>query len=163
MKIELARLKELDELHGIVRAATRHMEEQGITQWDDVYPSRSILKDDIEKQQMYVIRAGGQKAGMMVLNEEQQPEYAEVDWRYTGRALVIHRLTIDPAFERRGLAFRLMDFAEELAFAEGYDSIRLDAFTGDPAAFGLYERARVQKRPEWSASEKGISFVMKRW
>ena len=58
---------------------------------------------------MYVLEAGTQKVGMMVLNEEQSPEYAEVDWKYSGRALVIHRLTIAPAFQRRGLATRLMD------------------------------------------------------
>ena len=82
---------------------------------------------------------------MMVLNEEQQPEYAEVSWEYPGRALVIHRLTIAPAFQRRGLATRLMDFAEEMAFAEGYNCIRLDAFTRNPAAFGLYERRGYRK------------------
>ncbi|MBI5603361.1 MAG: GNAT family N-acetyltransferase [Deltaproteobacteria bacterium] len=145
MKINLARLGELDVLHGIIRAATRKMDEQGISQWDEVYPSRSLLKDDIEKQQMYVLGAGKQKAGMMVLNEEQSPEYAAVDWKFSGRALVIHRLTIDPAFQRRGLASRLMDFAEEFAFTERYNCIRLDAFRRNPAAFGLYERRGYRK------------------
>lgn len=145
MKIELARLAELDELHGIIRAATRHMDEQGIPQWDEVYPSRAILKDDIEKQQMFVLGARRQKNGMMVLNEEQAPEYAEVDWKYSGRALVIHRLTIAPAFQRQRLATRLVDFAEEFALTEGYDCIHLDAFTRNPAAFGLYERRGYRK------------------
>lgn len=145
MKIELARLEELDALHGIVRAAVRHMDEQGISQWDEVYPSRSVLKKDIDRQQMYILEAGGQEAGIMVLNEEQSPEYTEIDWKYAGRALVIHRLTVAPGFQRRGLATRLMDFAEEFAFTEGYDCIRLDAFTGNPAAFGLYERRGYRK------------------
>lgn len=39
------------------------------------------------------LRGGMQKAGMVVLDEAQAPEYAAVDWKYSGRALVIHRLT----------------------------------------------------------------------
>ena len=68
-----------------------------------------------------------------------------MDWNYPGRALVIHRLTIDPAFHRRGLAGRLMDFAEEFALTQRYDCIRLDAFTRNPAAFGLYDRRGYRK------------------
>jgi GNAT superfamily N-acetyltransferase len=92
-------------------------------------PKQNRPNEDIESQPVYALRVGMQKAGMVVLNEEQTPEYAEVDWKYFGRALVSHRLTIDPAYQRRGLATRLMDFTEEFAFTERYNCIRLDAFT----------------------------------
>lgn len=116
------------------------MDDQGIHQWDDVYPSKAILNADIENQHMYLIEVEGRVAGITVINEDQSPEYASVGWKHSGRALVVHRLTIHPDYQRRKLASCLMDFAEEMAATEKYDCVRLDAFTRNPAAFAMYER-----------------------
>ena len=163
-RIRPARIEDLDVLHGIIRDATRHMDEQGIPQWDEIYPNKLVLKDDVEKQQMQVIEIEERVAGLIVINEDQSPEYADVPWKYSGRVLVIHRLTIDPTYQRRGLAMHLMDFAEEIAATENYDCIRLDAFTRNPAAFTLYEnrgyrRAGIVRfrKGEFFCYEKEIS------
>jgi ribosomal protein S18 acetylase RimI-like enzyme len=145
MRIRLAYIEELDVLHGIVRNATRLMDEHGIPQWDEVYPNRTVLKKDIERQEMHVIEPDGQVAGFIVINEDQSPEYAAVEWAYHGRTLVVHRLTIAPAYQRRGLAMLLMDFTEEFAAIQGYNCIRLDAFTRNPTAFSLYENRGYRK------------------
>jgi len=98
------------------------------------------MENDIERQHMVVVEVEGRVVGLMVMNEEQSPEYADVSWKYSGRVLVIHRLTIDPANQRRGLAMRLVEFAEEVAAAKKYGCIRLDAFTKYTAASTLYEK-----------------------
>jgi len=94
MEIRPAYIEELDVLYGIVKDATRYMDEQGIPQWDEIYPDKAILTKDIERLEMYVIESDEQAAGIMAINEEQSPEYAAVEWAYPGRALVVHRLTI---------------------------------------------------------------------
>ena len=111
-KIRSGHTEELEVLTGIVRDATRHLDEQGIPHWDSIYPNRLILKDDIERQQMYVLEVEGWLAGLIVMNEDPSPEDAGVAWKYLGRALMIRRLTIHPTFQGRGLATRLMDFAD---------------------------------------------------
>jgi ribosomal protein S18 acetylase RimI-like enzyme len=163
-RIRPAHIEDLDVLHRIIRDATRRMDEQEIPQWDEIYPSKLVLKDDVEKQQMHIIEIDGRVAGLIVINEDQSPEYADVPWKYPGRVLVIHRLTIDPTSQRRGLAMRLMDFAEEMASAESYDCIRLDAFTRNPAALRLYENRGYRKagivrlrKGEFFCYEKTIS------
>jgi ribosomal protein S18 acetylase RimI-like enzyme len=139
MHIRPASLQELEIILGIVKDATRYMDEQGIAQWDEFYPTREILSKDIDRKEMHVIEVEGKIAGFIVLNEYQESEYASVGWKYPGRSLVVHRLTIHPALQRRGLASRLMDFAEALAAEGNYDCIRLDAFTRNPAACSLYK------------------------
>ena len=156
--IRLARIEELETIYILVQEAIRHMDEQGISQWDDVYPSKAILNADIENRQMYLIEVDGRLAGLVVINEDQSPEYAGVAWGYDGRVLVVHRLTIHPDFQRHRLASHLMDFAEEMAAAENYDSIRLDAFTRNPAAFTLYEN-RGYRRAGVVRFRKGDFFV----
>ena len=127
--IRLARIEELESLYGLIQEATRHMDNQDIPQWDDIYPSKAILNAYIENQQMYLIEVEGRVAGLIVINEDQSPEYASVVWKHGGRALVVHRLTIHPDYQRHKLASNLMDLAEEIAVTENYDCIRLDAFT----------------------------------
>ena len=156
--IRLARSEELDCVYGLVQEAIRHMDEQGIPQWDDIYPSKAILNADIENKQMYVIEVEGRVTGLTVINEDQSPEYAGVPWKHSGRALVVHRLTIHPDYQRHKLASYLMDFAEEMAGAENYDCIRLDAFTRNPAAFNLYEK-RGYRRAGIVRFRKGEFFV----
>ena len=134
------------------------MDQQGVPQWDDVYPSKAILNADIENQQMYLIEVEGRVAGLTVINEYQSPEYAGVAWEYGGRALVVHRLTVHPDYQRHKLASHLMDFAEEMAATENYDCIRLDAFTLNPAAFTLYEN-RGYRRARIVRFRKGEFFV----
>jgi GNAT superfamily N-acetyltransferase len=145
MHIRPASFGELATLFTIVRDATRHMDSQGIAQWDELYPTREILAGDIERSEMHVIESEGGAAGFVVLNEHQDPEYAAVGWLFQGPALVVHRLTVHPAHQRRGLASRLMQFAEEWAAARNYASVRLDAFTGNPGACALYANRGYRK------------------
>jgi ribosomal protein S18 acetylase RimI-like enzyme len=144
-RIREASENELDTVLDVVRAAIRHMESRGIYQWDEIYPDRVTLQRDIEKRHMQVIEVEGQVAGLVSINQEQPPEYQNVSWRYQGRAMVIHRLTIHPDHQRQGLANQMMEFAERMAEKHGYDTIRLDAFTQNPEAAGLYEHLGYEK------------------
>jgi ribosomal protein S18 acetylase RimI-like enzyme len=164
MIIRSAIPEELPRLCAIVSQATRHMEEQGILQWDAIYPNKKILARDVQEKSIHLIEGSGEVCGFVVLNETQPPEYAAVDWVYPGRALVVRRLTVAPCHQRRGLASFLMRFAEEMAAALGYDCIRLEAFTRNPAAFNLYERRGYRKagvvrfrKGEFYCYEKAIS------
>jgi ribosomal protein S18 acetylase RimI-like enzyme len=154
MTIRLARMEDLEVLHGIVQDAVRRLVEQSIPQWDEIYPDRATILGDIERKECSVIERDGRAAGIIVVNEEQPPEYGGISWAYAGRALVVHRLTIAPAHQGFGLATHLMDLAEEIATARRYDCLRLDAFTRNPVAIALYEK-RGYKRAGTVRFRKG--------
>jgi len=143
--VRLARQEELDVVFDLVRAATRAMEALGIAQWDEIYPDKDILRQDLVHCELHVAEAAGSIVGIVAINEVQSPEYGEVIWRFSGRVLVVHRLTVHPASQRQGIAARLMSFVEEFAVVNGYETIRLDAFTHNPAACNLYERRGYRK------------------
>jgi ribosomal protein S18 acetylase RimI-like enzyme len=143
--IRIASINDLDNIIAVVREATRRMNEQGILQWDEIYPDKAILQTDIENQHLRLIEEDGEVAGLITFNEKQEPEYNGLLWIYPGRIVVIHRLAVAPKHQGKGLASRLMDFAEAEALLQGYDAIRLDAFTLNPIALGLYEHRGYQK------------------
>lgn len=54
MEFRKARLRDLQEVMALFRAATEAMDAQGIPQWDEIYPSVEIVQADIDQEQMYV-------------------------------------------------------------------------------------------------------------
>ena len=77
--------------------------------------------------------------GALVLNEFQNAEWSNAEWTIMrARILVVHRLMVGPKHQGRGIARNLMQFAETWARANGYGTIRLDAFSANPRALRLY-------------------------
>ena len=142
MDIRQAQPADLDAAMRIIQGCIAKMESQGIHQWDAVYPDRRRLQSDLDGGTLFVgADASGGVAAVMALDEEQSPAYADIDWQWRdGRVLVVHRLAVSPDCQGRGLAGRMMDFAEQVARQRGCGLIRLDAFVGNAAAQRLYAR-----------------------
>jgi ribosomal protein S18 acetylase RimI-like enzyme len=139
MEIVLAQPAHLDRVMEIVALCVSQIQAAGSDQWDEVYPSRAILDADIAGRSLYLLLDAGETLGAIVLNETQAPEYEELTW-YREKPLVVHRLCVHPARQKAGAARILMDFAEAAAVQRGYDSVRLDTYTGNPRAVALYDR-----------------------
>ena len=88
----------------VYRAAIRHMDEAGIHQWDEIYPSEADIKEDIERGEMRLGLIGGAIASAFTLNSRQDEQYANGKWKYDGgRCAVVHRLCVRPDRQNRGL------------------------------------------------------------
>lgn len=132
--IGLGREEELEEILSMTRACGKHMRENGIDQWDENYPDLPRLAEDIASKTLFAYRENDRVLGIVVLNETQDPEYAEISWSTleTARNLVVHRLAVAPEHQGKGIARKLMDFGEAWAKEQGYDAIRLDTFSQNP-------------------------------
>ena len=149
--IRPAKIGELNKLVTILLSAIQRMAEKDIFQWDEYYPNKSVLQNDIEKGHMNVLENAGTVIGFIVFNEDQYPGYKDISWSYAGRILAVHRLVIDPAYQGKKLSSLLMDYAEQVAASKGYDAVRLDAFVNNPAAIALYEGRGYRKAGTMSA------------
>lgn len=135
------------------------MTQDGIHQWTPEYPSLDLITEDIAKGQLYGTLVDGVPVAAIVLSEDQEPEYAGVDWSVTqDRVLVVHRLAVHPNHQHEGIAMRLMDFAEELASRGGYGVIRLDTYSGNPRALQLYVRRGYAHRGVIYFSGRALPF-----
>ena len=120
---------------------------EGIEQWTEEYPNEKVLKKDIDNEDLYGIQKDGKWVGLICINEYQDEEYKMVDWKdKMGKVLVVHRLAVDPVYQREGLAGKLMDFAEKYAQEQAYDSIRLDAYSKNPHTIRFYKKRNYQVR-----------------
>lgn len=140
--ISLGKPEELDAILELTRSCGKHMRENGIDQWDENYPDRGSLERDIANKTLFAYRKGGDILGIVVLNETQDPEYAEMNWSTSefNRNLVVHRLAVSPDQQGKGIARKIMDFAEEWALENNFDAIRLDTFSQNPRNQRFYKK-----------------------
>ena len=69
------------------------------------------------------------------------PEYARVPWRFPApedEVLVLHTLTVDPAFSGRGYGRLFLEFYEALALERGCRALRMDTNARNAAARAMY-------------------------
>lgn len=159
LKIEKGTLSDLNELFQIYLNAKNELERNGIYQWTDNYPTRSIIENDFKKGILFVLRSNEEIIGAINISEEQETEYQTVSWEFNNsKVLVIHRLVIDPKYQGKGYAKKLMDFAEKFANEKNYSSIRLDAYSQNKRVIDFYEKRKYFTRGNVNFPEREYPF-----
>ena len=164
MELEFRRAgtDDLDALVALYGAAAQDMREKGIDQWDEYYPDREILAEDVESGDMTLGLLDGRLACAWVVNREYEPEYELGAWEHTeGDFCVLHRLCVNPEMQGRGLARQAMARMEKNARDQGFDSVRLDVFSQNLHAQRLYERLGYKRTGE-VRFRKGIFYLMEK-
>lgn len=129
------------EIFTFVKKAVKKMDEQGIPQWDEIYPTADDFAGDAEKNQLYVAVVDGKPAACFTLNQECDEEYKNGEWSYKGPDfLVIHRLCVNPEFQNQGVGTKVCLEIEKIAAAEGIKSLKLDCFTLNPYSQKMYNK-----------------------
>ena len=140
MRIRLATQYDLPALMALVRRVVPLMLATGNRQWDEGYPNESVFERDIALRQLWVAEAEDSIAGVAALTVDQEPEYAQADWDMNAKALVVHRLAVDPAFRGAGVASALMQKAEEVAAEQRFAVVRVDTNTKNAATQRLFPK-----------------------
>jgi len=149
MEITKAVPENINHIMSLIDAAVKAMITSGLYQWDEHYPNQDIITEDIAAGSLFKISEKGKITGIIVLNEQYFPEYNALTWEDDkGRFLVVHRLCIHPDCQGKGLGKKLMKFAEEYALKNNYSSIRLDTFTKNQTALGLYDALGYRRAGE---------------
>ncbi|MFD2565003.1 GNAT family N-acetyltransferase [Aquimarina rubra] len=72
--------------------------------------------------------------------------------------MVIHRLVIDPKYQAKAYARKLMDFAEKFANENNYSSIRLDTYSQNKRVIDFYEKRKYFIRGNVNFPERKYIF-----
>src|SRR5664279_1250184 len=126
MEVRLGRREDVPAVMALVGRVVPLMRAEGNFQWDDQYPNAAAFERDVSQGWLWIAEVHDQVAGAAAITTEQEPEYAEVGWDLNERAVVVHRLLVDPAFQGQGLAAALLRQAEEVALSWGVAALRVD-------------------------------------
>lgn len=128
--IRKACITDLIQIKKITEACTKKLIEQNIFQWTGKYPSLTVFEKDIEEEALYAYLDNGKIVGCIMFSEEKDQLYETINWlTQDDQNLYIHRLAVHPKNQKKGIARKLMDFAENIAKENRMKSIRLDTFS----------------------------------
>ncbi len=140
MNIKKANINNIEEIFFFVQKAIKKMNNEGILQWDEIYPSKDDFYNDAQKNQLYIAEINGQTAACFTLNQECDEEYKNGNWKYKGSEFyVIHRLCVNPDFQNKGIGTKVCLEIEKIAAAKGIKSLKLDCFTKNPYSQKMYK------------------------
>lgn len=128
--IRPAKQKDLSSILDITKACTVDMIYNEIFQWNEHYPNETVFQKDLNRKELYVLEVGKKLKGAIVISDFMDAVYEPIKWiAPTNKNIYIHRLCVHPKEQGKGYAQALMNFAEQKAIAEGFNSVRLDTFS----------------------------------
>ena len=140
MIIRLATREDVAQIMALVNKVIPLMHRSGNFQWVDDYPTSEVFIRDISFSQLWVSELENQVVGLAAITTDQDPEYADVGWNIEDKAIVTHRLAVDPDCQGMGIAKALMNQAEQVAVASGINILRVDTNSENAATNALFPK-----------------------
>ncbi|WP_224484829.1 GNAT family N-acetyltransferase [Robertkochia aurantiaca] len=125
------------------------MQSRGIFQWNEYYPSEEAFREDIKREELYLLTTDKRVIGCIVISTLMDDIYKTIPWKVpTGLNFYIHRLAVHPDFQSQGYAQQMMSYAEKTAREGGALSVRLDTFSLNSRNQRFYEARGYQRNGE---------------
>jgi ribosomal protein S18 acetylase RimI-like enzyme len=144
MLIRLATHSDIESILSIVRSAQLSLKELGIDQWQDGYPSKGVIVEDITQGVGYVICSdAGAVVGyeaIVLTGEEAYNQIADETWNTSDSYVVVHRLCVSGDCRRCGVAQELMAYAAKYAVENGVNAFRIDTHKGNVRMLSLLHK-----------------------
>ena len=148
MLIRLATHNDIESILSIVRSAQLSLKELGIDQWQDGYPSKEVIAEDIAQGVGYVICADDSTVvgyeAIVLTGEEAYKQIADETWNTPNSYVVVHRLCVSGDRRRCGVAHELMAYAAKYAMERGVNAFRIDTHKGNVRMLSLLRKLGFQ-------------------
>jgi ribosomal protein S18 acetylase RimI-like enzyme len=132
MKIRQSTLKDVPSIMTIIDDAKAYLASQNIDQWQNGYPNEEQVKNDIEKEESYVVvNDENQVMATSMFTLRKEPTYRVVidgKWIIPEKETygVIHRLAIKKEYRKLGLATFLFDEFHQQLKNKNIKSLKID-------------------------------------
>jgi GNAT superfamily N-acetyltransferase len=159
MTIRLARKADIPKIMHLVSKVVPLMQAAGNFQWGNDYPNPEVFTKDIAISQLWVAELGDEVVGVSAITTDQDPEYVDAGWDINDKAIVTHRLAVDPDRQGMGIAKALMVQAEEVARTTGITILRVDTNSENKATQALFPKLGYTFSGEISLAKRpGLRF-----
>ena len=142
MNFRKSRMEDVDRILELIEKAKSSLKEMGIDQWQNGYPNREKIENDVNKGISYVLeieKASTEKTDFdknsskkivatIVLSPEPETAYDNIDgsWKTTEPYVAIHRVTVDNSVKNQGIATKILSYSENFCRENGIENLRAD-------------------------------------
>lgn len=156
--IRLSNISDIDSVMEIVRQTTEIMKTENNPQWNEQYPTRSDFFKDIQSKHLYIYENHNEIGGLLCLNTKEPEEYSAVSWFLPDTAIVLHRMTVNPAYRKQQIGTKLLQFAETYALETGYHYLKTDTYSTNYSMNYLFIKRGYRKTGEIYLNKKPKTF-----
>lgn len=129
MQFRRSKITELDKIVMLIEDAKIFLKNCGVNQWQDGYPAKVDIANDIGENISYVLIDEKNIIGTASISFEKEITYDKIyegNWISSDDYVVIHRVAIHNDFKRKGMFSVILKEAEKLALNKGVFSIKID-------------------------------------
>lgn len=142
IKIEIAKEKDIEDIHDLIIKRCKWFKENNIKQWDMSYAKRynkDYLKKQINTNLMYIARCNETIVGCMFLKSKDE-DY----WQDDKPSYYIHHLATNTLY--KGIGKSLINFAISKARIDNKEYLRLDCFKSNIKLNNYYKNLGFENR-----------------
>lgn len=139
--------EQVEEAHAILTACGLDMQARfGLSHWVPAHPLH-LMQRDAEAGDVYATRDDQRAVATFTLKTHAPSYYDQTIWyELEARALYVHRLAVLPAYQGQGLGRWCMEQIEQMARADGYGAVRLDAYDQHLRLCAFYRHLGYEQR-----------------
>ena len=141
-----AELSDVSAIWEILQQAIQRRKQDGSRQWQDGYPNKNVVQQDIEKGVGYILTVDDQIAGYAAILINDEPAYAELNgtWLTNDDFVVVHRLAVSDQNLGQGIAQKMFRYTEELALENNIFSVKVDTNFDNAPMLRIFEKMGYQ-------------------
>ena len=96
MIIKRAEISHLPKIMDMYDSCVAGMIKKNIDQWDETYPNKEVIKQDIKLKTYFIATIDQEIIGGINIDQEQDPTYLTINWEdKTASFLVVHIIQTD--------------------------------------------------------------------
>ena len=127
MNFRKSTFNDVDRILEIIEKAKIELKKLGLDQWQNGYPNREVIENDVKNRISYVLEEISEKddksknqsskkiIGTIVLSPKKEEPYSKIEgkWITNDDYIVIHRLAVDSEIKNKGIATKILEFSEK--------------------------------------------------
>lgn len=146
MTIRKATACDIDDIMPIFEEARRTIAMLGIDQWQNGYPNREVVSEDVKLNRSYVLVKDGAITGTFALIEDGEPLYDKIENGHwisgdDNRSYnAVHRVAIAVSSRGSGAASEMLGFVFDMTKMSKKSSVRIDTHEGNRVMRRMLEK-----------------------
>ncbi len=129
MEIRHSTYNDIESIMNIIKQAQAYFKSKGIDQWQNNYPNTSVIENDINLNESYVILMNQKIVGTYVLSFRNESTYDIIydgSWLSNEKYAVIHRIAFDQSIKGQGLSKSVLESIYSQCINNKIVSIKID-------------------------------------
>ena len=126
--LKKAQTADIDIALSLIRQGQQHLKAQGIDQWQNGYPDRTRLEQDIQEQAGYLVMDDSEVLGYLCIILTGEPAYDRIEghWLTEGRYAVVHRIVLSDHARGHGLSAAVFSLIDNFCKKQNIPALRID-------------------------------------